>query len=78
MAQTSLCWTFPKSQRSGLAARDNRGPDPGSYDVSGKGIVSGAQPVYSIGKAKRSGPVKGMHQVPGPGQYESQQKAFGS
>ena len=58
-------------------AKGGKGPDPGSYDVTGKSIVTAAQPVYSIGKGLRSGPVKGMH-VPGPGQYESEYKAYGS
>ena len=47
------------------------GPDPGSYNVSGKGIVAASQPTYSIGKSKRGGgPIKALHQVPGPGQYD--------
>ena len=40
-------------------------------------MVKGSQPVYSIGKAKRAGPVKAVHQ-PGPGQYDFNSKAFGS
>lgn len=56
----STCWTFPKSQRSGMGAR-GKGPDPGQYDVAGKGIVKGSQPAYSMGKSKRSGPIKAVY-----------------
>lgn len=38
---TSTAWSFGKSTRNGKG-KDKVGPDPGSYDVSGKGIVTAA------------------------------------
>ena len=37
---TSTAWSFGKGTRKSNANRN--GPDPGSYDVSGKGIVTAA------------------------------------
>ena len=54
-------------------------PGPGTYETSGKGVVSASQPSFSIGTGKReggAGPVKGVAVVPGPGQYEGMDGIF--
>ena len=45
-----------------------RVPGVGTYDLSEKSIVAGAQPAYSIGTGNR-GPIKAKLNVPGPGEY---------
>ena len=76
MDNTSVAWTFGKNARPYQRSRFMKkytAPGPGAYEISGKGIVSAAQPSFSIGTGKReggAGPVKGMALVPGPGQYE--------
>lgn len=77
MASTSIAWTFGKNARPYQRQRLTKkytAPGPGAYEVSGKGVVTAAQPSFSIGTGKRegaTGPVKAMAIVPGPGQYEA-------
>ena len=54
------------------------GPGPGSYNHKSRTSKIRTDPAFSMGGASRklgkSGPVKAIHSIPGPGEYQVEKK----